>query len=91
MRYRKKPVVIEAFQWDGQSHERQCSQWFAAAANNGIISYGTRSQCLFISTLEGVMTAQPEDFIIQGVNGEIYPCEPDIFLATYEPVQEGEG
>lgn len=59
MKYRKKPVVIDAYQTDKE---------------------------LYIPTLEGVMHASIGDYIITGVNGEQYPCKPDIFEKTYEPV-----
>lgn len=78
MKFRKKPVVIEAVQFDGTLasiallHIPACSQDLG-------------SDTLQIETLEGVMTAQPGDWIIQGVKGEHYPCKPDIFAATYEP------
>ena len=87
MKYRKKPVVIEAVQYNGENGW-QIQQWSAAikespvlepTANNPTGSY------LQISTLEGVMTAIVGDWIIKGVKGEFYPCKPDIFEATYEP------
>lgn len=78
MKYRKKPVVIEAFKWT----EEEVTQWWKD--HPGIqIEVGTCTA--LIPTLEGVMRASPGDFIIQGVKGEIYPCKPDIFEATYEP------
>jgi hypothetical protein len=42
---------------------------------------------LFISTLEGIMTASTEDFIVKGIKGEFYPCKPDVFKLTYEPIK----
>ena len=60
MKYRKKPVIIDAYQTDKE---------------------------IDIETLEGVMHASVGDFIITGVHGEQYPCKPDIFLETYEPVE----
>lgn len=88
-KYRKKPVVVEAVQFDGQnikdiealSDSRKC-EWEETHP------YGYRSGNLSIRTLEGVMLAKPGDFIIKGVNGEIYPCKPDIFEKTYEPVED---
>lgn len=77
MRYRKRPVVIEAVVWNGKissiSHLNipECSQALG-------------SDVLRIQTLEGSMTAQVGDYIIRGVKGEFYPCKPDIFEATYE-------
>lgn len=79
MKYRKKPVVIEAIQWNGDNTEeilRFC---------DSSCTYETNPAVLSIKTLEGVMTASRGDYIIKGVNGEFYPCKPDIFAATYEP------
>ena len=80
--YRKKPVVITAVQWNGDISE------IIAAFGRGF-EFGPFSLWLRIPTLEGDMTAQPGDWIIRGVKGEYYPCKPDIFETTYEPV-EGE-
>lgn len=63
MKFRKKPVIIEAYQTD---------------------------QTQYIETLEGVHRADPGDWIITGVRGEQYPCKPDIFAETYEPVFDEE-
>jgi hypothetical protein len=82
MKYRKKPVVIEAFQWPPKPAAGGCPDWFYESAQ------GCESQDgagLTIHTLEGDMTAQPGDWIIRGVKGELYPCKPDIFAETYEP------
>lgn len=90
-KYRKKPVVIEAMQfktnnevgspnmdgivnWINQGKERM-NAW-----HNGTN--------IFIQTLEGEMRSDVGDFIIKGVNGEYYPCKPDIFEKTYEKVEE---
>jgi len=74
MKFRKKPVVIEATQWfkDGDHPAVQRSPW------NGRV---------FIDTLEGDHTVTPGDWIITGVKGEHYPCKPDIFEMTYEAVE----
>lgn len=87
MKYRKKPVVIEAMQLNGQTVA--IVDWMAA---NGA-KYTTetdpsdgRKDSIFILTLEGTMRADPLDYIIRGVNGEFYPCKPDIFEKTYEAV-----
>lgn len=81
-RYRKKPVVIEAMQYDGTE----------TSISNIIHFSGQRSiryeaGCLFIDTLEGRMRADKNDYIIKGIKDEIYPCKPDIFEATYEQVE----
>jgi len=81
MQYRKKPVVIEAWQWDGSATSTQRPEWLRGAD----VVADHFEQVLRISTLEGVMTATAGDWIIKGVKGELYPCKPDIFAATYEP------
>ena len=78
MKYRKKPVVIEAVQWTGDN-EKEVYDFTRGEY------YITRGE-LFIETLEGDMLASVGDFIIKGVKGEFYPCKPDIFEATYEAV-----
>ena len=82
MKFRKKPVEIEAWQWDGKSPVHERPQWLRDANVLGDLLKGV----LLIDTLEGTMKAQPGDWIIKGVKGEIYPCKPDIFETTYEPV-----
>lgn len=82
--FRKKPVVIEAFQWrplSGEAQDKAVPDWIVM--KNYDIGPGNS---LLIRTLEGVMRADPDDWIIKGVKGEIYPCKDDIFRATYEAV-----
>lgn len=85
MKFRKKPVVIEAFRLGFDP----IPDW---ASNSTGIDYRTdltdeaRHHAL-IPTLEGTMRADLGDWIIQGVKGERYPCKPDIFAATYEPAE----
>lgn len=84
MKFRKKPVVIEAFQWTGQPKE-EWPIWFQAQWENvGVDADDNGSAILVIPTLEGPLTASYNDWIIQGIQGELYPCKPDIFEATYE-------
>lgn len=99
MKYRKKPIVIEAFQYDGdlifQDGTPYAPEWAMEAFGNGTIYYDSLTPdsppCeLFIQTLEGVHHVSVGDFIIQGVNGELYPCKPDIFAKTYEPAEVDE-
>lgn len=75
--YRKKPVVIEAVQFTGNNDweiaKFEQAAWHRAGDN------------LVIHTLEGNMVAQPGDWIIRGLQGELYPCKPDIFEQSYEP------
>ena len=81
MKYRKKPVVIEAIQWNG-NNQTEIADW-SRGTQRYIEFEGTVCR---IQTLEGVMTASKDDYIIKGVKGEFYPCKPDIFEVTYEPV-----
>ena len=89
-KFRKKPVVIEAFKWEGYPNP-STPRWFVQAMSAGMVGFktGDTSLCCpaLIETLEGIMTADIGDWIIQGIKGEIYPCKPDIFTATYEPAE----
>lgn len=82
MKYRKKPIVIDAVQWNGKNIEQVLS------FTRGIAQYETNHNILAIETLEGVLQASIGDYIIKGVKGEFYPCKPEIFEATYEEVFE---
>lgn len=84
MKFRKKPIVIEAFKWTGCAHQEEDPVWIVEAIKNGTVSIEYPWLC--IKTLEGQMKATVGDWIIKGVKGEIYPCKPDIFEMTYEPV-----
>ena len=82
MKYRKKPVVIEAVQWDGSNVDEVLGLTLCSGSvRRGL---GSQNSVLFIDTLEGTMRADRNDWIIKGVKGELYPCKPDIFAATYE-------
>lgn len=93
MKYRKKPVVVEALQWTGINLSEM--REFCPVADITIhdaawqAGVGAPIAVLKIHTLEGVMEATRGDFIIRGVNGEYYPCKPDIFEQTYELADEG--
>lgn len=93
MKYRKKPVVIEAYEFTNNVGPDTRPQWLLDAVGRGDVVFrrGCKSlqqtQHLLIRTLEGEMRADIGDFIIRGVKGEIYPCKPDIFAATYEPAE----
>ena len=92
-KYRKKPVVIEALQLRWDTWQDMCDfvgvgklvdgkpEGFNPDGDNSIIG-------LHIPTLEGVMEAKENDYIIKGIQGEFYPCKPDIFDATYERVED---
>ena len=81
-RYRKKPVVVEAIQWTGDN-KVEIQQFM-----NCYLDENTILRHLTIPTLEGKHIASEGDYIIKGVNGEFYPCKPDIFKLTYEEVRE---
>ena len=87
--FKKKPVVVEAHRFTGSSTDAACfRKWFEGGEfrRSAIATCDIRN--LEIPTLEGVMTASPGDWIIKGVQGEFYPCKPDIFAATYEAVEQ---
>lgn len=86
MKFRKKPVVIEAVQFTGGNYDG-IGQFLGDQVVFSIDVTKSGSSIL-IPTLEGEMTASPGDWIIRGVNGEYYPCKPDIFDKTYERVDE---
>ena len=80
MKFRKKPVVIDAFRWSPLDSNAQLPHWvkdYDVGPGNSIL----------IKTLEGTMRADMGDWIIRGVKNEVYPCKPDIFDATYEAVE----
>lgn len=83
MKFRKKPVIIEAVQWDGENETELTIFMNCVFRKNPTNCYEIE-----IRTLEGVMTAKVGDWIIKGVNGEFYPCKPDIFEKTYELIEE---
>lgn len=84
MKFRKKPVEIEAIKFDGWNWA-DCYQ-FMSDKQLVFPSVLEERGKIEIETLEGTMTASKGDWIIKGVNGEFYPCKPDIFEKTYEPV-----
>lgn len=75
----KKPIIVEAIQWFKHGDHSEVKRVASAAdPNMGIIC-----------TLEGLMNVTPGDWIIKGIKGEYYPCKPDIFEATYDPIELG--
>lgn len=85
--YRKKPVVVEAFQLP--SLEDPPEDFLDWADSVGFTEfYSDYDGGILVCTLEGDMRANPLDYIIKGVRGEFYPCKPDIFEVTYEAVKE---
>lgn len=104
MKYRKKPVEIEAFQMtpERRNNNSEWPHWLNEAWQKSVPQMGAVFHCadgclegeptpLFIQTLEGTMKVGWGDFIIRGVKGELYPCKPDIFAATYEVVDAENG
>lgn len=95
-KFRKKPVIIEAMQFipidlngDINKHlvyAEEFDDWMIANQGNNKCRYVGNT--VVIQTLEGDMTASAGDWIIKGVKGEMYPCKPDIFLATYEAIND---
>lgn len=96
-KYRKMPVEIEAHQWDGTAEDATgIIDWILSSG--GTASYvcadpdrcaefdGDSPHSIRIATLEGPITASLSDYVIKGVQGEFYPCKPDVFAATYEEV-----
>jgi hypothetical protein len=84
MRYRKKPVEVEAIQFTGSNCIAVLAFMGDREAVYNLDIHTTDNPV--IHTLEGQLTASPGDWVIRGINGEYYPCKPDIFAATYEPV-----
>lgn len=86
MKFRKKPVVVEAVQWTGENKDEISSFiWHDKTQDEKTHYFDEKG--LHIITLEGEHFANVNDWIIKGVKGEFYPCKPDIFEATYEPVE----
>jgi len=81
MKYRKKPVEVEAIQYNGDNP----FEVIRFSENHAAKTMGSH---LVIHTLEGSMQCLVDDWVIKGVKGEFYPCKPDIFEATYEKVEE---
>lgn len=89
MKYRKKSVVVEAVQFCGSSTDISViNEWMVTGVYKPLKIHTRDYRPMQIQTLEGVMTANPHDWIIKGVAGEFYPCKPDIFEMTYEAIKE---
>ena len=85
-KFRKKPIVIEAVQWTGNMAA------VIAFVGHDLPTFGhPHDGALRIATLEGDHACQIGDWIIRGVKNELYPCKPDIFAMTYEPVEAEDG
>jgi len=97
MKYRKKPIVIEAMQWT-KENDIELEHWLCKESSveleidDHLYTAGVGVpfiSAIKIKTLEGVMYASLGDYIIKGINGEVYPCKPNIFEKTYEIYNEG--
>lgn len=93
MKATKKPITIECFKYDGDlknsNGKYYVPDWAVEAEKNGTIFFKDQGE-MYIKTLEGDHHASVGDYIIQGVNGELYPCKPDIFEKTYN-LQKADG
>lgn len=94
-KYRKKPLEIEAIQWTGfndQEIENFIGENLIGYGDNLVAYYPKsnqyRSKLMYIQTLEGMMTASVDDYIIKGIKEEFYPCKPKIFEETYDLVSQ---
>ena len=88
-RWRKKPVVVDAFHWTGDMNQIEDPMWIVGPIRDGSVWFGKDSLgnvVMLIATLEGTMVANQGDYIIRGLKGELYPCKPDIFEESYELV-----
>ena len=86
-KFRKKPVVVEAWQFTKENYSACVPREFRHKTVSLWSQYGGAVIGGEIDTLEGVMTVSEGDWIIKGVKGEFYPCKPDIFEMTYEEVK----
>ena len=86
-KYRKKPIVIEAFRWHGDKSTQGLFE-FVGETEGSVFGRSNNEESLVIFTPEGDMKASIGDWIIRGIKGELYPCKNDIFIATYELVEE---
>ena len=95
-KYRKKPVVIDAVLYVGSGDvdprlEGRLPEWLWEAFENEVLVPTNGTDPLVCHTLEGPLTVGPGDWIIRGIKGELYPCKPDVFEASYEPAEDADG
>jgi hypothetical protein len=92
--FRKRPVLVEAIQWTGSNiidvMAFMSPQEPVYVNNLSHMKFSNADDLVGIQTLEGLVVASKGDWIIRGVAGELYPCKPDIFKATYEGVDAGD-
>ena len=86
MKYRAKPVEIEAIQYNREENIMAVQDWFEGANGREFI-YDSTDNEYYVVTLEGRMKVSKGDYIIKGLKGEFYPCKPDIFEMKYEQVE----
>ena len=86
MKFRKKPVVIEAIQYNPHVNCAEVAAFLGQTHDDKYCREAGGNLSWVIHTMEGDMECSPGDWIIKGIKGEFYPCKPDIFDATYEPV-----
>lgn len=91
-RYRKKPVAVAAMQWDGTDSSMEAIlRWTKIVDKKGLVHWsisreGGQVLKAFVVTPNGSVQIEPNEWIIKGVDDEFYPCKPDIFQKTYDPV-----
>lgn len=81
MKFRKKPIIVEAIQWNGNN-------WIEVSRFLNGQLHKLKNNVFMINTLEGIMEAKVNDWIIKGIKGEFYPCKSDIFEKSYEEIKE---
>lgn len=90
--YRHKPTVVDAFKWTGDEHQTEDPVWIVEAIREGRVTFLSTGSGLpiymEIATPEGRMLAKEGDWIVRGIEGEIYPVMPSVFNASYEPIEE---
>lgn len=86
-KFKKKPVVIEAVNWNGDNILEVMAFMHPVEPIYMGKQFSNADELIGIETLEGLMVARKGDWIIRGVKGELYPCQPDIFDMTYDPVE----
>lgn len=89
MRYRKRPVEVEAFQWSGETGEIDVPDWFVDYVDkqcNPFTKNKLGEIVVLIESSEGIAIAEPGDYIIKGDNGMLLPCKPDTFEVIYESI-----
>ncbi|MHC5936170.1 hypothetical protein [Nostoc sp.] len=89
-KFRKKPITIEAIQFNGLDSYLEIVRWMKACGDTSALADEVKYSMpvMLIQTLEGTMAANPSDWIIRGIKNDFYPCKNEIFLESYEPVED---